>query len=175
MTTLEPFPFYLRIVTATAHLALTAADMCDVGRLWSARAGGEVCPKSRGDGYANCGREKDWHAVVVGSGAIDACPARARHSRFRTQVRSSVFCLSRSMAHAQQLRPNLQRQRLSVRQRPRCSDLSAAGVLARHVSRDAAVAQGEQQPPGCRFGSREWEQRAGGVYSDFVGFRSWGS
>src|SRR5580658_350925 len=175
MTTLEPFPFYLQIVTATAHLALTAADVCDVERPWSARAGGKVCPTGRGEGHANCGSEKDWDTVVVRGSAVGGGPARAWYSCFRPQVRSSVFGLSRSMAHAEQFRPNLQRQRVSVGQRPRRSDLSATGVLARHVSRDAAVAQGEQQPPGCRFGSRECEQWAGGVYGDFVGFRSWGS
>src|SRR5271169_3497791 len=112
MTTLEPFPFYLQIVTATAHLALTAADMCDVGRPWSARAGGKVCPTGRGEGHANCGCEKDWHTVVVRGSFVGGGPARACYSCVRPQVWASVFRLSPGLAHAEQLWPDLQRQRI---------------------------------------------------------------
>src|ERR1700676_1074324 len=63
-------------------------------------------------------------------------------------IQPSLFCLSRGLAHAEQLRPDFQRQRISAGQRPGRSELSAAGLLANHVSRDATVASGEQQSCG---------------------------
>src|SRR5579863_3592162 len=102
MTTMGLFPFYLRIVTATAHLALTAADMCDVGRSGRHEPREKVCPTSRGEGHADCGCAKDWHAVVVRGSAVGVGSARACYSCFRPQIRPSVFRLSRSVAHAKQ-------------------------------------------------------------------------
>src|ERR1700693_27613 len=66
-------------------------------------------------------------------------------SCIRPQVWPSLFSLSRSMAFAEQLRDDFQRQRISIGQWARRADLPTAGLLAHYISRDTTVAPGEQR------------------------------
>ena|SRR6266478_6177993 len=68
--------------------------------------------------HCSCGHTRSRHTAAVAP--------RACHPRLRAQVRHALFRVPRSLAQAQQLRPDLQRQRLPDDERPRRSHLSAS-------------------------------------------------